>query len=43
MKKKKVPINNLKKPPRNEMVNGAGMEIMEVILNEMPNLKEDKN
>ena len=40
---KKVPINNLKKPTPNEIVNGAGMEKMEEILNEMPNLKEDKN
>ena len=39
---KKLPINNLKKPPSNEIVNGAGMEKMEEILNEMPNLKEDK-
>ena len=39
---KKVPINNLKKPPPNEVVNGAGLEKVEEILNEMPNLKEDK-
>ncbi len=39
---KKVPINNIKKPPSNEIVNGVGMEKMEEILNEMPNLKEDK-
>ena len=39
---KKVPINNLKKPPPNEVVNSAGLEKMEEILNEMPNLKEDK-
>ena len=39
---KKVPINNLKKPPPNEVVNSAGLEKVEEILNEMPNLKEDK-
>ena len=39
---KKVPINNLKKPPPSEVVNGAGLDKMEEILNEMPNLKEDK-
>ena len=39
---KKAPINNLKKPPPNEVVNSAGLEKVEEILNEMPNLKEDK-
>ena len=39
---KKVPINNLKKPTPNEVVNSAGLEKVEEILNEMPNLKEDK-
>jgi hypothetical protein len=39
---KKVPINNLQKPPSNDVVNSAGIEKMEAILKEMPNLKEDK-
>ena len=39
---KKVPINNLQKPPSNEVVNSVGIEKMEEILKEMPNLKEDK-
>ena len=39
---KKVPINNLQKPPSNDVVNSAGIEKMEEILKEMPNLKEDK-
>ena len=38
---KKVPINNLIKPPPTKVVNGEGLEKMEEIIKEMPNLKED--
>ena len=39
---KKVPINNLQKPVSTKVVNGEGLEKVEEIINEMPNLKEDK-
>ena len=38
---KKVPINNLIKPPSTKVVNGEGLGKMEEIIKEMPNLKED--
>ena len=38
----KIPINNIKRPIDTKVVNGEGMEKMEVLLKEMPNLKQDK-
>ena len=38
----KVPINNLQRPTPSKVVNGEGMEKMEELLKEMPNLKQDK-
>ena len=38
---KKFPINNLQKPVSTKVVNGEGLEKVEEIINEMPNLKED--
>ena len=38
----KIPINNLQKPISEKVVNGEGMEKVEEILEEIPNLKEDK-
>ena len=39
---KKIPINNLKKPPDSKIINGKGMEKVEEIVKDIPNLKEDK-
>ena len=39
---KKIPINNIQKPPSTEIVNSEGLEKVEEILKEMPNIKEDK-
>ena len=38
---KKFPINNIEKPPSTNTVNGEGLEKIEEILNEMPNIKDD--
>jgi hypothetical protein len=38
----KVPINNIQKPLSNNAINGEGMEKIEEIVNEIPNLPEDK-
>ncbi len=39
---KKVPINNIQKPLSNKAINGEGMEKIEEIVNEIPNLPDDK-
>jgi len=38
----KVPINNIQKPISNKVINGKGMEKIEEIVNEIPNLPDDK-
>ena len=38
---KKFPINNIEKPPSTNTVNGEGLEKIEEIINEMPNIKDD--
>ena len=38
---KKVPINNIEKPPSTNTVNGEGLEKIEEIINEIPNVKDD--
>ena len=38
----KIPINNIQKPLSNEVINGEGMEKIEEIVNEIPNLPDDK-
>ena len=38
---KKVPINNIEKPPSTNIVNGEGLEKIEEIINEIPNVKDD--
>ena len=39
---KKIPINNIQKPVPSQVVNEEGMEKVEELLDEIPNLKEDK-
>ena len=39
---KKIPINDIQKPPSEEVVNSQALEKVEEVLNEIPNLKEDK-
>ena len=38
---KKLPINNIEKPPSTNTVNGEGLEKIEEIINEIPNVKDD--
>jgi len=39
---KKIPINNIQKPASSQVINEEGMEKVEELLEEIPNLKEDK-
>ena len=39
---KKIPINNIQKPAPSQVVNEEGIKKVEGLLQEMPNLKEDK-
>ena len=39
---KKIPINNIQKPAPSQVINEEGMEKVEELLEEIPNLKEDK-
>ena len=39
---KKIPINNLQRPPSSKIINGVGMEKIEEIVKEIPNIKDDK-